>query len=250
MREGPVLRPLSRTLVRVAVELKGRVILAGESPPGTPVTVVAKDTRFVIIADSGIVGDWDVKDIGISARNEGFVLKIRGEQLILTTSDDAAFADELGLATLSPRLARKVAARHNPAARDLPAEPERLPSYVGAIGMALAGALVILGGTFLSDGRDPASTTNLFNTPQAPDFWAAFVVGGVLLLAAAYVMSIGWRPARAVAIGLVAVLLALFAISASRSEAGSERITAYGFIAGGLVIAVAVLVTGGLQDSD
>ena len=249
LSEGPVLRPLSRTLLNVAVELKGRVILAGESAPGTPVTVVAKDTRFVIIAESGIVGDWDVKDIGISARNEGFVLKIRGEQLVLTTNDDAAFADELGLATLSPRLARKVAARHNPIERELPAEPEQLPSYVGAIGMALAGALVILGGTFLRDGREPGSPTNLFDTPQAPDFWVAFVLGGVLMLVAAYVMSIGWRPARAVAIGLVLTLLALFALSASRSDTGSERITAYGFIAGGLVIAVAVLVTGGQRDS-
>ena len=234
----------------MAVELKGRVILSGESPPGAPVTVVAKDTRFVIIADSGIVGDWDVRDIGISSRNEGFVLKIRGEELVLTTSDDAAFADELGLATLSPRLARKVAARHNPEARELPPEPEQLPSYVTAIGMALAGALIILGGTFLSDGRDQGSTTSLFDTPAAADFWIAFVIGGVLLLLAAYVMSTGWRPARAVAVGLVVVMLVVFGLSASRSDASASRITAFGFIAGGLVISVAVLVTGGVRDTD
>lgn len=235
----------------MAVELDGRVRLRGESGTGVPVRVVAGAGRLKLVKDNELVGDWEVATIGITSLNEGFVIKAEGEELRLTTSDDVALVDELGLATAAPRIARMVAARHNP--EDPPVEPEPpvLPSNLAPVGYALAGGLVVLGGTFLRGARlTPAASAGLAQAPGTSDFWLAFVISGVLMIAVAYIMSIGTSVVRYAAMAVLLAVIVMFGISASRTVSGAGELTAYGFISGGVVVAIAVLFAGSLRGED
>ncbi len=233
----------------MAVELDGNVRMRGDTGPGVGVTVVADGGRLRLVSGNELVGDWMVSDIGIAALQEGFNIKAEGEEFVLRTADDAVFAEELGIVALSPRLARRVAARHNPEIEDLP-EPPQIPSNLAAIGFAVAGALVVLGGSFLSiTGRSAVAFRGEAEAGGLA-FWLAFVIGGISMIAVAYVMSIGARGARVIAaVALVAVII-VFGFAVAGSEPGVTEITAYGFISGGLVVGVAVLVSGSLRQSD
>ncbi len=229
----------------MAVELDGNVRMRGDTGPGVAVRILAEGGRLRLVAGNELVGDWQVSDIGISSLQEGFNIKAEGEEFILRTDDDVALAEELGVAAASPRLARRLAARHNPEERELPADPPAISSNLGAIGFAVAGALIVLGGTFLNLA-DPgaAAASGEF------DFWVAFMVGGVLMIGVAYVMSIGSRLARVVAATVVIVMVLLFGLAVRGGEASVSRLTAFGFIAGGLVIGVAVLFSGSVGEPD
>ncbi len=232
----------------VAVNLRGRVVLVGAEPPGTQVTVVADGAELSIVVDGRSLGVWDVHDVGLRASGNGFRLRVHGEHLELHTEDDAALADELGLATLTPRLARQVATRHNPEPRPVVVdEPMPIPSRLASIAFAVGGGMVLLGGSFLA--RTP-STVGLFGSMGSDNFWGAFVLGGTLMVAAAFIMSIGVRWARAVALVVLLATIGMFGLSASGAESVSTaQLTAYGFIAGGVVIGIAVMVAGSLRDS-
>lgn len=235
----------------MAVELDGNVRMRGDTGPGVGVRVLADEGRLRLASGNELVGDWVVSNIGVSALQEGFNIKAEGEEFVLRTTDDAALAEELGVMAVSPRLGRQLAARHNPEESEELTEPPQIPSNLAAIGFALAGALVVLGGTFLNiAGQGGPGPTVFRGGPDGFAFWLAFVIGGVLMIAIAYVMSIGARPARAIAtVALLAVVVA-FGFAVSRTDAGATEITAYGLIAGGLVVGVAVMVSGSLRQGD
>lgn len=230
----------------MAVELDGNVRMRGDTGPGVGVKVLAEDGRLRLVSGNELVGDWQVGDIGISSLQEGFNIKAEGEEFILRTKDDVALAEELGVTAVSPRLARRLAVRHNPEEREMPEQP-RVPSNLGAVGFAVAGALVLLGGTFLNLNEGGS----LSSTAQADSqFWIAFIVGGVLMIAAAYVMSIGTRGARLIATAVLLGMVVTFGVAVSGIEGAPTQFTAYGFIAGGLVVGVAVLASGSLREQD
>lgn len=70
------------------------------------------------------------------------------------------------------------------------------------------------------------------------------------MIAAAFVMSIGTRFARAAAAVLLTAMVILFGVMVSDTTADASELTAYGFIAGGLVVGVAVLFSGSLQQTE
>ena len=227
----------------MAVELDGNLRMRGDIGPGAPVRVVLEAGRLRLVSGEEPVGDWDLSTVGMSVLQEGFALKVEGEEFILRTSDDVAFAEEVGVAAASPRLARRLAARHNPPEQAVPtADPPLITSNLSAVGFAVAGALILLGGTFLNRAEASAS---LVAGPTG--FWLTFIIGGVLMIAVAYVMSIGSRSARLLAIILLVAMIGLFGWAVSGGQAGAAELTAYGFVAGGLVVGVAVLVGGGGQ---
>ena len=78
----------------------------------------------------------------------------------------------------------------------------------------------------------------------------AFVIGGVLMIGVAYVMSMGSRVARLVALLVLLSLVVVFGYAVSQSVSDASQLTAYGFIAGGLVIGIAVLFSGSLREAD
>ncbi|HSM45702.1 MAG TPA: hypothetical protein VK969_11855, partial [Acidimicrobiia bacterium] len=235
----------------MAVDLGGNVRMRGDTGPGVGVQVHAEEGRLRLVAGNELVGDWRLSDIGVNSLNDGFNIRAEGAEFVLRTQDDVAFAEEIGVAAASPRLARRLAARHNPEERDFPAEPPELSSNLAAIGFAVAGALAVLGGTFLSlTGPTPAPAA--FSDGQSTDFefWVAFVVGGALMIGVAYVMAIGAWIARFVATIVLTGMVITFGFAVSGSQASASQVTAYGFIAGGLVVGVAVLFSGSLQQPD
>ncbi|HUG31799.1 MAG TPA: hypothetical protein VMM14_02810 [Acidimicrobiia bacterium] len=232
----------------MAVELDGNVRMRGDTGPGVGVKVLVESERLRLVAGNELVGDWHVSTIGVTSLQEGFKIKAEGEEFTLRTQDDVAFAEELGVAAASPRLARRLAARHNPEHDDGAAyEPPTISSNLAAIGFAVAGALVVLGSTFLNLGRPGVATAQ---EAGGSDFWIAFMVGGVLMIAVAYVMSIGTPVARAFAAAVLTGLVVLFGFAVRGVEPTVTRLTAFGFIAGGLVIGVAVLFSGSLRQPD
>ena len=236
----------------MATELDGTVRMRGHTGAGVPVRVVAGESRLKIVSGNELIGEWDKSDVGIVSLHEGFSIRAEGEEFILHTDDDVALAEELSIAAASPRLARKIAARHNPEERDLPADPEpvEIPSNIAAIGFALAGALIVLGGVFLNMAPDVEPATLRSPAPSGSDFWVAFVVGGVLMIGVAYVMSIGTRIARLIAVVVMLAIIGLFGWTVAATEADAGELTAYGFIAGGVVVGVAVLASGSLRSTD
>lgn len=232
----------------MAVELDGNVRMRGDTGPGVRVQVLADDERLRLVSGNELVGDWKLSDIGVNVLQEGFNIKAEGEEFVLRTEDDVTLADAIGVAAASPRLARRIAARHNPDAPPEPPEPTPIRSNLGAIGFALAGALVILGGSFLN--VDQTTPDALSGEESGFEFWLAFIVGGVLMVAAAYVMSIGTRVARLVATVLLLAMIIAFGFLVSGDEANTTELTGYGFIAGGLVVGVAVLFSGSLRQPD
>lgn len=227
------------------VELDGNVRMRGDDGPAVGVKILAEDGRLRVVSGNELVGDWSLSEIGVKSLHDGFNIKAEGEEFVLRTTDDVALAEEMGVVAASPRLARRLAARHNPEARELP-EPPLIQSRVGAIGVAVAGALVVLGGTFLNIGDDAATLSSQSNL----EWGLAFVVGGVLMVAASVVMAIGTRLAGGIAtLALVAVIV-LFGFAVSQAGGGTSQIAAYGFIAGGIVVGIAVLVSGELGQPD
>lgn len=210
--------------------------------------VLAEERRIRLVSGNELVGDWMLSEIGISALNDGFNIKAEGEEFVLRTEDDVALAEELGVAAASPRLARRLAARHNPEASPTQEETPPISSNLAAIGFALAGALVILGGIFLRSQESSLASSSADGGDF--EFWVAFVIGGVLMVAAAFVMSIGARVARIVATVVLVAMIVAFGFAVTGFDANALQLTAYGFIAGGLVVGVAVLFSGALRQVD
>lgn len=234
----------------MAVEMDGNVRMRGDTGPGVRVRVVADYGRLRLVSGNELVGDWLVADIGMSVLQEGFNIKAEGEEFILRTDDDVALAEEIGVAAASPRLARRLAARHNPEEPQEPVEPPQISSNLAAVGFAVAGALVVLGGVFLDlavgDASSGVSTDP--GTSIVSGIW--FVVGGALIIAVAFVMSMGARLARAIAGVVLVGMIVVFGIAVSDATTGTTQLTAYGFIAGGLVVGVAVLSSGSMRSID
>lgn len=231
----------------MAVELDGIVRMRGETGPGVRVRVLAENRRLRLVSGDDLVGDWQVGDIGINALQDGFSIKAEGEEFVLRTEDDVALASEIGISAASPRLARLLAARHNPE-EPPPLQEEEYPisSNLAAVGFAVAGAMVVLGGVIL-DQTTPPQTLSGEASGSSFQFWIAFVVGGILMMAAAYVMSIGTRFARTIALVILLTMVVVFGFAVAETEAATSQLAAYGFIAGGLVVGVSVLFSGSLK---
>jgi VIT1/CCC1 family predicted Fe2+/Mn2+ transporter len=241
----------------MVVDTDGTMQMRGESGAFVPVRVVATSERLKILSGDEVVGDWDVGDIGIQSIPGGFAIRAEGEEFVLRPDDAVGIAEELEMTAVTPRLARRVAVSHNPEPRPLPPEPDfeeterRSWSHVVAIVFALGGVLVLLGGTLLRTAPAGIASPGTARTSVAGvEFWLAFVIGGLLMVAVAYVISLGSATARIAALLVVGAIVLLFGYAVSVINGGSSFFTAYGFIAGGVIVGVAVLFSGTLHDTD
>lgn len=241
----------------MAVETDGTVSMRGDDGPGVTVRITASEGRLSLVSGEEVLGDWDVEKIGLHAVPDGFAIRAEGEEFVLRAEDPVALAEELGMTAVTPRLARKVATANNPEPRELPPEPDfsemekKQSANVMAIAFALGGALVLFGGTFLRN----TSTVQVTATPTQTSvggvqFWAAFIVGGLLMVGLAYVIALGSRWARLGAVVVLVGVIALFGYMLSVNAGATAFLTAYGFIAGGIVVGVAVLFSGSLGAID
>lgn len=237
----------------MAVETRGTVLMRGQSGPGVAVEVLADRSRLSLVSGSELIGEWEVGSFGIKSLHDGFAIWAEGDVFVLKTENDVALAREMGLRTASPRMARRVAAAQRPKDPVWPDPvPEEPKSYVAAIAFALGGVLVLVGTLFLRS--DPALSLADRSTESglgaAGNFWSAFGAGGLLMVVAALALAVLARWARALAVLSVVALVIVFGNAAQRSTPGPDLLIAYGFIAGGVVIGVAVLFGGFLGEKD
>ena len=239
----------------MAVETDGTVMMRGDTGPGVFVRVEVADGIMRLSSGEEPVGEWPIRDLGIVSLDNGFRIRAEGEEFLLTAKDDAVLAEELGVVATTPRMARRVAALHNPdepepVVPDQIAEPK--PRLLG-IALALGGALVVLGGNFLRIAPASPSSSQLLDAEPVSEpsqFWLAFVIAGVLMVGAAWILTVGARWARYVGLAVMALLIGLFVWAISQGVNDASHVTAYGFIAGGLVVGVAVLFGGSLKSPD
>lgn len=229
--------------IAVAVETDGTIQMSGETGPRYAVRIVVGDRHLSVESDGDFSGEWDTVDLRIKALNEGFAIRANGDEFVLRADDDVGVAEELGVAAATPRLARKMAARHNPEERPPAPEPEPAKSNFGALAFALAGAFVIVGGTFLQ------STPGLTTDPakDVDRFWIVFVGAGLLMVAAAYVMIFRRQWGRVAASVVLGGVIVSFGILVSLTAADSSALLGYVFIAAGLVVGVAVMFSESLR---
>jgi hypothetical protein len=199
-----------------------------------------------------LIGEWRQSELGITSLNEGFAIRAEGEEIVLVTDDDAALAEGLGMASLNPRLARRLAASHPPEDRPLEIEGEAdgpRPSNVPAIGLSVAGVLMALGGFMVRSLEPPVVIGGLQGTSldNPSRFWLAFVIGGLLMVAIGFVVATGRTTARWLAL-LVLGGMTLILVQAGQ-EVSNEcgHLIAYGFVAGGIVVGVSILFSGALS---
>jgi len=85
------------------------------SDPNGPVLGVLVDLteeRMILHTDSTVLGDWRLSELLIRGEDDGFHIRVEGEEAIIQTNDDAGMALELGLRSASPRLRRQMASRN------------------------------------------------------------------------------------------------------------------------------------------
>ena len=84
--------------------------MAGETQTGIRVEIHLDRETMSLVSPYGELGSWPLSGMGIASRVDGFHLKVEGEELVLSTSDDVAFALAVGIrSTTSPRLNRQLA---------------------------------------------------------------------------------------------------------------------------------------------
>ena len=93
-----------------STDLTGTVRMAGETDTGIRVEIHLDDETMSLISPYGELGRWPLSGLGIAARVDGFHIKAEGEELVLSTNDDARFALAVGIrSSSSPRLVRQLA---------------------------------------------------------------------------------------------------------------------------------------------
>ncbi|MET0565679.1 MAG: hypothetical protein ABW021_04460 [Acidimicrobiia bacterium] len=237
----------------MAVETRGTVQMRGETGPGVTVEVLADGLRISLLHHDDLIGDWEVGAIGIQALNDGFAIRAEGEEFVLKTEDDVGLAREIGIVAAAPRMARKVAAsqtEHVPLRAD--PEPVVVKSNLGAIAFALGGAMALAGGVLLRDESTlpAAATSPAEGLAAGGNFWFAFMFGGVLMVGVALAIARRTKWSRMAAIIVVSALVIVFGLAARSATPDADHLLAYGFIAGGVVVGIAVVFAGSFVEPD
>ncbi len=88
----------------------GSLRIRGSFQTPLDVEVDLTEERLAIRSYDTVIGDWALGDILISGREDGFHMRIDGEEVIVDLTDDVGFALEIGLQSASPRLRRRMGA--------------------------------------------------------------------------------------------------------------------------------------------
>ena len=247
-------------------QLRGHLRMAGEEWPGVSAVISLVDDEIEIDIGDSAVGRWPVSEVGIIPLQEGFRLRAEGEEMILTTDDDAVFAAAVGIRTGPPRLTRLItrALEHpeehpaQPSTHVSPPEPAGLqppgPQDIRSVVTSAAKSLVrprvsvplflfVLGGLLVVVGGIVLIPPLAGGGSNGSSWWPAFVLGGLLMLAAGAVMAMRTPAARNLAIVSILVVFALLALAASAvpSIGDQARLMGYWLVGGGAAAAAAAL---------
>ena len=237
----------------MAVETRGTMQMRGDSGPGVRVEVLADGPHLSLMHRDELIGEWELGAIGIQSLQDGFAIRADGEEFVLKTDNDAGLAREIGIVAVSPRMGRKVAASQN---QDVPErtdpEPVVIKSSLGAIAFALGGVMALAGGVLLRS--DPTLTAAETSAAQGlgagGNFWFAFVLGGLLMVGAALAIARRAKWSRMAAVIAVSALVVVFGLAARSATPDADHLLAYGFIAGGVVVGIAVVAAGSFGEPE
>jgi hypothetical protein len=74
-----------------------RLRVIGQTGFPVPVVLDLTDEQLTVTTDSGRLADWNIAEIDISTRADGFHVEAEGEEILLNVTDSARFAVELGV---------------------------------------------------------------------------------------------------------------------------------------------------------
>jgi hypothetical protein len=234
----------------VDAELTGIIKMAGDAEPGVRVEIHLDAEELSLMSPHGTLGRWPLDQVGVSARVDGFHLRVEGEELVLSTSDDARFAMALGIrSTSSPRLNRQLAAALDlsqdggviavelPSVDPVPATPVDLPrgSSPVAMGIIASASLVFIGALVAV-----ASGSNLLLLGLLPA-WPFAVMTALALAAGGFAILAEFRGGRT----LVFAGTALGLLTLAGSLAGSG-LSGFDWIRDGVLLTGVGTVLAGL----
>ncbi len=90
----------------------GSLRLATLESPALQVVVDLTEERMLVQSGSDVLADVALGELLIRGEDDGFHIRVEGEEVIIQTNDDPGLALELGLRSASPRLRRQMAARN------------------------------------------------------------------------------------------------------------------------------------------
>jgi hypothetical protein len=91
-------------------EFHGSFRMVYDGAPGMRVVIDLDQEQILIKSEAGVLGRWPMGDIGIRGEDDGFHLRIEGEEAVFASDDDVGFARAVGLQAASPRLRRRMGA--------------------------------------------------------------------------------------------------------------------------------------------
>lgn len=90
----------------------GSLRMASPDSPVLQVRIDLDAERMVLHTGSTVLGDWALEQMLIRGEDDGFHIRVEGEEAIIQTNDDPGMALEIGLRSASPRLRRQMATRN------------------------------------------------------------------------------------------------------------------------------------------
>jgi hypothetical protein len=233
-------------------DLTGTVRIAGEPEAGVHVEIHLEHEELRLVSGYGELGRWPLSELGIAAKLDGFHLRIEGEELIVSTNDDARFALALGIrSSNSPRLNRLLANARD-AGLDVAGvltpttptvllpelewkEEEPISATPVAVGVLLAAVLQLLGG-FVPFATDSGLT--IFSSLSPWPFW---LVAGLATAFGGFALFNGFRRGRQLAAAGVVIGL----LVATGSVLGAGR-PGFSWVRDGVVLRGAGSILAGL----
>lgn len=111
-----------------------------------------------------------------------------------------------------------------------------------SLGLGLAGALIAVGGVALRP-VEQSTATGLADLEAGTRFWIVFVLGGLLIGVIALAVNIANRLARLLLVMTVAAMGVAAAAALQDTAMEVDDVLGFGFITGGIIISVGVMLT-------
>ncbi|MDH4119607.1 MAG: hypothetical protein OEX04_12750 [Acidimicrobiia bacterium] len=89
-------------------EFNGKLLLQDMAGTKVKVHIDLDAERLLIKVGDKKIGEWPLDEVGVRGEDDGFHLRIEGEEVIVTTDDDPGFARMIGLHSASPILRRRM----------------------------------------------------------------------------------------------------------------------------------------------
>lgn len=86
----------------------GSLLLQDRERTRVAVTIDVEREQLTLRAGENHIGTWPLSAIGVRGLDDGFHLRIEGEEIVITTDDDPGFARSIGLQSASPILRRRM----------------------------------------------------------------------------------------------------------------------------------------------